>query len=592
MMQTLDKLKEGQTAAKDGYQDMTEATIMIVDDEPINMEVVQAFLEEAGYQNFVLLEKSSEAMALLEETRPDLLLLDLVMPEVSGFEILSAVRTHPKLNHLPVIILTSSTDTESKLRALDLGATDFLAKPVDQSELCLRVRNTLAAKAYLDQLAFFDPLTKLPNQHMFLEHFDWALKKAKRYKEQLALLNVSLDDFDRIVATLGVGAADEVLRQMAQRMEEVVRSVDVLGHNTHEEETGMNLFRLEGGSFSLLLDRVQSAESAAMVAERLIQSIRDPLQVQNTDLYITASIGIATFPTEGEESVTLMRLASSARDYVKNKGGNSFQFSSSGINAIYEKRLTLESRLRKAIEKNQLLVYYQPKMDVETGTIQGVEALVRWKADEGSLASPEDFVPLAEETGLIVPIGEWVLNEACRQLVAWHQAGTSPISLSVNLSAKQLKSLDLPGDIKRIVDNSGMDPQLLTLEITESMLMDNIDNTIALLKRLKEMGLRLSIDDFGTGYSSLNYLRQLPVDELKIDKSFLVDLSEDADSRAIVSSVIFLSHSLGLLTVAEGVETSEQLYFLQKEGCDQFQGFLFSRPVPSSALYDLIAIRS
>ncbi len=588
-MDMVNNLQEAKTEMKEDFQQqLINATIMIVDDEPITMEVVQAFLEEAGYRKFVLVEKSNRAIKTLEETRPDILLLDLVMPEVSGFDILSAVRLHPKVKHLPIIILTSSTGTESRLRALDLGATDFLAKPVDPSELVLRVRNTLGAKAYLDQLAYYDPLTNLPNRHMFLEHFDRALQKAKRYEEQLALLNIAIDDFDRINATIGVSAGDEVLRQIGRRIEHAVRRVDTLGRFLSEEDTVMNLFRIEGGAFSLLLGRIHGPESSALVAERVLQAIREPLQVENKDIYVTASIGIATFPAENEDCITLLRLASSARDYVKNRGGDSFQFSSTGINAIYEERLSLESRLRKALERDELILHYQPKVDVQRGVIQGVEALVRWKSNDGGLVPPGDFIPLAEETGLIVPIGKWVLQEACRQVTQWHQAGRTPISMSVNVSAKHFQEPDFVAVVKGIIDHSGIDPHSLTLEITESLLLDDIEKKIAIMKNLKDMGLKLSIDDFGTGYSSLTYLRRLPIDELKIDRSFIADVVDNADSRAVVSTVIFLSDSLGLLTVAEGVETREQLHFLQRELCHQYQGFLFSRPVPNTELFELL----
>jgi diguanylate cyclase (GGDEF)-like protein len=584
---TLKNLEADKAIMKYSHQQLTSATIMIVDDESINMDVVQAYLENMGYSRFILIEKSTEAMKVLEEKQPDLLLLDLMMPEVSGFDILIKVRSHEKLAHLPIIILTAATDSESKLRALDLGATDFLAKPVDPSELGLRVRNTLAAKAYQDQLAFYDPLTNLPNRQLFLDRFTWVLKEAKRHNDHLALLNIELDHFNRINDTMGMSAGDEVLRIVARRIEDVIRDADVLGHSkdTHEHA---NLFRLESSVFSLLLDRIDSVDSAAIVADRVIKVLRKPIKVNGADIYVTASIGIATYPVESDDSVSLMRLASSAKDYAKTRGGDSFQYSSCDINAMYDKRYILESRLRKALEKDEFVLHYQPKVDVATGLIQGVEALVRWIDTEKGLIPPNDFIPLAEDTGLIVNIGEWVLKEACTQIKTWHDSVKTPISMAVNISIKQFDDPRFFSILKKIIDRSGINPQLLTLELTESLLMQDVENKIKLMKKIKDTGVKLSIDDFGTGYSSLSYLRKLPVDELKIDRSFIMDIPENADSRAIASSVIYISHSLGLTTIAEGVETREQLRFLQQELCNQYQGFLFSKPVPADELFALL----
>ena len=569
-------------------EQLLNATIVMVDDEPITMEVVQVFLEEAGYRNFVLIEKSSEALAALEHRRPDLLLLDLIMPQVSGFEILKAVRAHSKLKHLPVIILTSSSDNQDKLVALDLGATDFLAKPVDPSELRLRVRNTLAAKAYIDQLAYYDPLTKLPNRHLFMERLDWGLKEARRNGENLALLSIELDQFNKISDTLGLFAGDDLLRQLTQRIREVVRSIDLLGHFEMDADIPVNLFHFDGGVFTLLLQRILSERNAATVAQRILEAIRAPLLAATTEVYLTASIGISSYPTEDVDSVALLQLASSAKDYAKNNGGDSFQFSSRQINTQYQQRLGLEARLRKALDRNELLLHYQPKLDVQTNAISGVEALLRWRISDQDLMPPNKFIPIAEETGLMIPIGEWVLSHACKQLSEWQQAGKAPIGMAVNLSAVQFRNPDLAVVFKRIIETSGIEPQLLTLEVTESMLLEDIGSRIESLNRLKALGLKLAIDDFGTGYSSLSYLKRLPLDELKIDRSFFVNLFEDAKSRSLISSLIFLARNLNLRTVAEGVETEQQLQFLQKERCDQYQGFLFSPPLPSAEVFKLL----
>jgi len=571
---------------------LTNATIMMVDDEPINMEVIQAFLEDEGYSKFILVEKSAEAMNIMEEKRPDILLLDLMMPEVSGFDILSEVRVHPKFEHLPILVLTSSTDTETKLRALDLGATDFLAKPVDPSELGLRVRNTLAAKAYLDQLAYYDPLTKLPNRQLFLERFDWAMKEAKRHRDQLAILNIEMDNFDRINDTLGMSAGDEVLRLIVPRIERVIRSSDILGHFNTEEDEIMHLFKMEGNVFSLLMDRTNGTESTALVAERIIKAIRAPFPLQHTEVYVTASIGIASFPAESQDSVELLRLASSAKDYAKSKGGDSFQFSSDSINELYLKRHELETGLRKSMERDELVLFYQPKVDIKTGEITGVEALLRWNNGSDRLITPDEFIPLAEETGLIIPMGEWVINEACMQLKEWHNSDRIPINMSVNLSSVQFSDPEFFTATRQIIEKSGIDTKYLTLEITESLLIDDVENKIKMLEKFKDIGLKLSIDDFGTGYSSFNYLRRLPVNELKIDRAFIMDLAENSDSHAIVSSMIFLSHSLGMITVAEGIETEEQMRILQEEQCDQYQGYYFSRPIPGEELFKLLPKKS
>ena len=558
---------------------MSDARIMMVDDEPTTIDVVQMYLEDAGYGRFITTVDSSQALETMVETLPDVILLDLMMPDVDGFEILNSMRDEPVLCHLPVIVLTSSTDSTTKLKALELGASDFLAKPVDPSELILRVRNTLAAKAYQDRLTFFDTLTGLPNRRMFLDRLDRLLERSRRNQNKSAVLHLNLDRFKQINDTLGQQVGDSLLNAVAERIESSVRSSDLVAASDH---LGIPLARIGGDEFTVVLADVGHLDSVTRVATRIQDSLTQPFFVKGEELFATVSTGIAVFPDDGADKETLLKHCGVALSHAKATGKNNYQFYSKEMNARASERLNLENQLRKALDRDELQLFYQPKVDVQTNQLAGAEALLRWQHPQLGLVSPDQFIPIAEETGLIVPIGEWIAHTACTQCRSWRSIGQNPLRVSVNVSGRQFNSEGLVETIRHALATSQLPGESLVLEITESVIMSNPLQTIKTLESLKALGLAISIDDFGTGYSSLSYLKQFPLDELKIDRSFVTDVCSDSRDAAIVKSVIAMAKGLGLKVVAEGVENQAQKEFLLHQGCDEYQGFLFGKPIPAS----------
>ena len=566
------------------YAQLKTSTIMLVDDEPIMLEIVQALLEEEGYQNFIAIERSSQVIEKMIEANPDIMLLDLDMPEFDGFEVLEKVRTNEKFSHLPVVILTASEDPESKLKALELGATDFLSKPVDPSELALRVRNTLSAKAYQDQLAYYDSLTGLPNRKLFIERLAWAIQYAKRENKSLALLDVGLDRFREINDTLGFSAGDHTLQTIAERLLQVLRCSDIIGQNSAIEKMG-NMARTGGDEFSLVLCGINAAENAAIVSERVLEAVRRPIVMGGDDLYLSASIGITICPDDGEDVEILFQQAGLAKDYAKKNGEGLYQYYSSEINAHAQALIKMESDIRVGLDKQEFELFYQPKIDISSGSVMGMEALIRWFHPEHGFISPLDFIPLAEEKGLINPIGEWVLNEACTKTSEWNADGYGDLKVSVNVSAKQFKDSGFKASVISALRSSGLNPHNLMLEITESVLMGDVEDYVNLMQEIRELGVSFSLDDFGTGYSSLSYLKRFPIGELKIDRSFLIEVPSNNEDCSIVKAIIAMAHSLGHKVVAEGVDNAEQLSFLKQHNCDIIQGYYFSKALNNTDFF-------
>jgi diguanylate cyclase (GGDEF)-like protein len=562
-------------------QKLLEALVMMVDDEPLNIEVTQIHLEEAGYTRFVSTSDPLEALGLMSEHRPDVLLLDLMMPGMSGLEILARMDGLNILKDIPTIILTSSKDAAVKLQALELGATDFLAKPVDPSELLLRLRNTLAAKAYRDRLANYDALTGLPNRSTFMDRLDWALRHAARYKQSGAVLQVGLDEFNRVNEALGPACGDALLQGVAQRLEECLRDTDTIGR-LEQDGPRPSLSRLSGDEFTVLLPTVRMSDDAAHIAQRLLEAIAAPFHLSGHEVSVTCSIGIAVFPTDGGERDTILKNAGAAMQHAKERGRNVSAFYSSELNARALQRLQLTTQLRRSLDRDELVLYYQPKVDVRSGEVVGAEALVRWQHPDRGLVPPGEFISLAEENGLVVPLGNWVLRTACKQIRAWHDAGYRVPIVSVNVSSHQFRQGDLPAVVGTALDGAGIDSRSVCLELTEGVIMENAQANIETLSDLKAMGVKLSIDDFGTGYSSLSYLSRFPLDELKIDRSFIMQIRAEDDRAAIVTAILAMAHSLGLSVVAEGIESEPQLAFLNAQGCDESQGFFKSKPVPAA----------
>jgi diguanylate cyclase (GGDEF)-like protein/PAS domain S-box-containing protein len=423
-------------------------------------------------------------------------------------------------------------------------------------------------------LANFDPLTGLPNRAQLNDHLKYALSLAKRSNGHLALMFLDLDHFKEINDTLGHSAGDALLIELAKRLSLALRNEDTVT-------------RLGGDEFILLLPGTDAA-GAGVAAQKLLNAIAESYQVGHHDLTLTASIGIALYPEDGDDLETLSKNADTAMYRAKQEGRQCYRFFTPEMQAHSERNLQLVNALRHALKCEQLYLHYQPQVSIQDGRIIGTEALLRWQHPELGMMSPAEFIPVAENSGLILLIGEWVLRCAVRQAKAWIDGGFAPLIMAVNLSAVQFRHPDLPELITRILDEEGLPPEYLELELTESVAMHNPHAVIAVMNNLHERGIRMSIDDFGTGYSSLSYLKKFKVYKLKIDQSFVRDISTDAEDKAIVSAIINLAKSLGLQTIAEGVETTEQLNFLREQGCNEMQGYLFSKPVPSEQFEELL----
>lgn len=423
--------------------------------------------------------------------------------------------------------------------------------------------------------AYHDPLTGLPNRILFNDRLAQALTAAQRNQDEAAVLFLDLDRFKLVNDMMGHAVGDNVLKEVANKLQKCIRKNDTIA-------------RLGGDEFTIILPKVDSVQGVGKVTEKIIKALQKPWILGEQEFYLTASIGVAVFPHDGEDAETILKHADISMYRAKERGGNSYQFYTPDMNEKIWERLTMENSLRHALKRKEFVVFYQPQVDVTKQEIIGAEALVRWNHPELALIPPAEFIPLAEDTGFIVPLGEWVLTTACLQNKAWQTAGCPPIQMTVNLSMRQFMQRNLVEMIRGVLTRTGLDPSWLELEITETVAMQDIDFTLNILEELKAMGIKIAIDDFGTGYSSLNYLKRFPIHTLKIDRSFVCDVLSNPQDAAIVDTIIVLAQNLNLRTVAEGVETREQLNFLLERQCKFMQGYLFSKPVSASEFEKLI----
>ncbi len=690
-------------------------TVLMVDDDPTVRLLAQGVLPGQGLMVEVAAD-GERGVVEFERLRPDIVLLDVDLPGMDGFETCRRIRALPGGADVPVVMITGMDDFESIERAYEAGATDFSSKPINWTLLAHRIRYIIRsstilcqlkqsqarlaqaqriarlgywswdplsdavdcsaeacvvlgleagtdpanlnellshvlpeqgeelrralrrtaeeggaldlecrlkaptgkrrivqfrvearapgerpdgsvtgtvqdvtkrhqAEAKIRRLAYYDTLTGLPNRALFNELLGRAIHAARRHGRHLSVLCIDLDNFKRINDGLGHSAGDALVKTVAKRLKESVRRADAVGRVA----SGVELARLGGDEFTVLITDLDKPEDAGRVARRILGEVSRPLTLEGREVSMTASIGIATFPGDGDSVEELLKNADTAMYHVKKRGKNAYQFYSETMNAKALYRLTLETELRKAVENDEFEVHFQPLVDVRGGRVVAAEALLRWHSPTLGQVSPAEFIPAAEESSLILPIGHWVLRAACTQALAWQRPGAAPVRVCVNLSSLQLESPDLVERVRDTLQETGLDPSLLELEITETTMMRDVEHNIGTLLELRKLGITFSVDDFGTGYSSLSYLKRLPIDTVKIDRSFVRGLEQQQeDDTAIVSAIIALGHSMGLHIVAEGVETVGQLEFLARAGCDRVQGYLLGRPMPASAFTALL----
>lgn len=570
-----------------------KAGILIVDDEPLVRNLLSTILSER--YRCITAESAEVALSYLEQETFDLVISDINMGGMSGIELISRVAVSSQ--DTVVMVISGDQTLDSPIEAIRGGAFDYIRKPFDVDQVEIAVGRAMAHAALLaskrrhenhleqlvaertsklNYLAYNDSLTGLGNRVFFEDRLSQTLLQQSEHGK-VAVLFVSLDRFKGLRDTLGHSVGDRLLKEVARRLESVAKMRATVA-------------RFEGDEFALLLSS-KSSDDLVGFADDVFAAFMSPFAVGEDQLIISISIGISLSPEDGNDAHTLLKNAGAALSHVRKHGGNNYQFFTSDIHDTAISRLALENELRRALERSEFEVYYQPKIDMNTRTMVGMEALVRWNHPDLGLVPPLDFIPLAEETGLIVPIGEWVLRDACAQSKKWHDQGFD-LDVAVNLSPRQFQQKDLIEKINQIVRDSRFDPRFLNLEVTESSIINNAESAIHILRELKKTGIKISIDDFGTGYSSLGVLKNLPIDVLKIDKTFVNDVTSNPDDAALVNTVITLAHNLRLKVVAEGVETEEQLRFLNLSKCDEWQGYLFSKPITAEAFGRLLTEHS
>jgi len=592
---------------------MDKAKILIVDDERFYIDLLVELL--APHYHTIVVRNGEKAIEQASaEPKPDLILLDIELPGIDGYEVCRRLKKNIATLEIPVIFLTIKANVNDEIRGFELGAVDYIYKPISHPILQARVKNHITLKNALEAtrkqaddlkilvdektqelskkvaekqeaveklryLANYDPLTRLPNRVLFKEQLIELCKQALKNNLLVAVLLIDLDHFKRVNDSMGHHIGDELLQMVALRIQNCLRKVDILA-------------RLGGDEFTVALSDLRQQDNAASVAQKIVSTLNKPFDLEGRNVHISASIGITIIPNDNEDLNSVLQNADMAMYQAKNKGKDTFEFFTSGLTALAQKHIELNDELRSALAKDQLQLYFQPIIDLSTNRIVGAEALLRWNHPTRGVIKPSEFLSIAEETGLICEISEWVFKSACEQAQQWRSKSLGDFYIAVNASPREFGiKTDFVSKIMNILEASKLPPDRLKVEITESLMMENLIDTIDKLKKIKQLGVGISVDDFGTGYSSLSYIRQFPVDTLKIDHSFVNEVTTNADNAKLIQAIIAMAVSLKLLVVAEGVESIEQLQFLKVQGCQLAQGYFISPPLPLQQFEEFIQNR-
>ncbi len=563
--------------------------ILVVEDEASIRSNILELLEYESFESKGA-ENGALGLRLAQEWRPDLILCDVMMPEMDGYAMLTALRQDPKTATVPLVFLTAKVDKAALRQGMNLGADDYLTKPFSRVELLEAIEARLTkqaviteqyqselkqAEAKISHLLYYDNVTDLPNRLLLREKLHQALTQSKTTAQAVAILCIRLNRLKQMSGALESTEQHSLMRLLAARLRTAVPDSHTVA-------------QLQEDQFIVILPAVDQRQVAASTAQSIQNVLSEPLALKNERLYLTTSIGITLYPADGLSIDMLLKNADLAAEAGQQQGSNHYQFYTPALNVRTADQVAIEASLYEAVARSEFQLHYQPQVNLGTGQIVGAEALLRWHPPAHGPISPAVFVPLAEATGLIVPIGAWVLQTACEQAITWQRAGLPPLRMAVNLSARQFNQPDLSAMIAQTLQATGLAPDWLELEITESCVMQHPEAAIATLNTLKALGVQISLDDFGTGYSSLSYLQQFPFDILKIDQCFVRDLDRHAKNQVIVGAVTQMAHNLGLKVIAEGVETAAELHCLQQYHCDAIQGYFFSRPQPATAFAALL----